>query len=53
MVCEKKQFISGDTWEQEKPNPRVHSPVENSASLVSHWEGGPSGWDFSVPTHHQ
>ena len=50
---------------QENPNPRVHHscgklgnhrctiPVGNSESLVSHWNGGPSGWDFPVPTEHQ
>ena len=24
----------------------------SSASLISHWNGGPSGWDFPVPTEH-
>ena len=26
---------------------------ETRRSLVSHWNGGPSGWDFPVPTRHQ
>ena len=34
------------------PTPRVNRSVGNSASFVSHWNGGPSGWDFSVPTEH-
>ena len=29
------------------------APVWNSASLVFHWNVGPSGWDFSAPTEHQ
>ena len=29
--------------------PPVHRSVGNSASVVSHWKGGPSGRDFSVP----
>ena len=53
MVYETKKSITGDTREQEKPKPRVHRPEENSASLVSHWNGGPSGWDFTVLTDHQ
>ena len=28
-------------------------PVENSASLVSCWNGGPSDWDFPISTEHQ
>ena len=27
-------------------------PVGNSASLVSHWNGGPEGWDFPFSTGH-
>ena len=34
-------------------NPRVHRFVENSTILVSHWNCGPQGWDFSVPTELQ
>ena len=26
---------------------------ETRQSLVSHWNGGPSGWDFPVPSEHQ
>ena len=48
-----KESIIGVQWFQKYPNPRVHRSVGNSASLVSHWNGGPSGWDFSVPTEHQ
>ena len=48
-----KEPIIGVQWFQKNPNPRVHRSVRNSASLVSHWNGGPSGWDFSVPTEHQ
>ena len=48
-----KESIIGVQWFQKNPNPRVHRSVGNSASLVSHWNGGPSGWDFSVPTEHQ
>ena len=47
-----KESIIGVQWFQKNPNPRVHRSVGNSASLVSHWNGGPSGWDFSVPTEH-
>ena len=28
-------------------------PVRNPANLISHWNGGTSGWDFPVPTEHQ
>ena len=28
-------------------------PVGNSVRLISHWNDGPSGWDFPVPTEHQ
>ena len=38
-----KESIIGVQWFQK---PRVHRSVGNSASLVSHWKGGPSGWDF-------
>ena len=48
-----KESIIGVQWFQKNPNPRVPRSVGNSASLVSHWNGGPSGWDFSVPTEHQ
>ena len=48
-----KESIIGVQWFQKNPNPRVHFSVGNSASLVSHWNSGPSGWDFSVPTEHQ
>ena len=48
-----KESIIGVQWFQKNPNPRVHRSVGNSTSLVSHWNGGPSGWDFSVPTEHQ
>ena len=48
-----KESIIGVQWFQKNLNPRVHRSVGNSASLVSHWNGGPSGWDFSVPTEHQ
>ena len=33
--------------------PVVPDRCRFSASLVSHWYGGPWGWDFSVPTGHQ
>ena len=36
-----------------KPNPWVHRSVGNSASLIFHLNGGPSGWDIPVPTEHQ
>ena len=29
------------------------APVGNSASLLSHWNGGSSGWDIPVPTEYQ
>ena len=48
-----KESIIGVQWFQKNPNPRVHRSVGNSASLVSHWNGVPSAWDFSVPTEHQ
>ena len=48
-----KESIIGVQWFQKNPNPRAHRSVGNSVSLVSHWNGGPSGWDFSVPTEHQ
>ena len=48
-----KESIIGVQWFQKNPKPWVHRSVGNSASLVSHWNGGPSGWDFSVPTEHQ
>ena len=44
-----KESIIGVQWFQKNPNPRVHRSVGNSASLVSHCNRGPSGWDFSVP----
>ena len=34
-------MTNGDPW--------VHRSVGNSASLVSHWNGWPSGWDFLSP----
>ena len=49
----RKKSIIGVQWFQKNPNPQVNRSVGNSASLVSHWNGGPSGWDFSVPTEHQ
>ena len=48
-----KESIIGVQWFQKNPNPLVHRSVGNSACLVSYWNGGPSGWDFSVPTEHQ
>ena len=27
-------------------------PVGNEARRVSHWNGGPEGWDFPVSTEH-
>ena len=48
MVCEKKNRSLVFSGSRKNPNPRVHRSVGNSASLVSHWNGGPSGWDFSV-----
>ena len=51
-IWEKESTI-GVQWFQKNPNPWVHRSVGNSASLVSHWNGRPSGWDFSVPTEHQ
>ena len=27
-------------------------PVENEARRVSHWNGGPEGWDFPFSTGH-
>ena len=48
-----KESIIGVHWFPKNPSPLVHRSVGNSASLVSHWNGGPSGWDFSVPTEHQ
>ena len=39
--------------EQENPNPKVHRPVGNSASLIPHWNDGPSGWDSIAPTEHK
>ena len=38
---------------RKNPNPQVHHIVGNSESLVSHWNGGTSGLDFSAPTEHQ
>ena len=52
-VYEKKNRSLVFSGSRKNPNPRVHRSVGNSASLVSHWNGGPSGWDFSVPTEHQ
>ena len=40
----------GVQWFQKNLNPRVHCSVRNFASLVSHWNVVPSGWDFSVST---
>ena len=48
-----KELIIGVQWFQKNPNPRVHGSVGNWACFVSHWNGGPSGWDFSIPTEHQ
>ena len=28
-------------------------PVGNEACRVSHWNGGPEGWDFPIDTEHQ
>ena len=36
-----KESIIGVQWFQKNPNPRTHRSVGNSASLVSHWNGGP------------
>ena len=27
--------------------------TDTGASIVSYWNGGPSGWDFPVSTEHQ
>ena len=53
VVYEKKNrsFVFGGS--RKNHNPRVHRSVGNLASLVSHWNGWPSDWDFSVPTEHQ
>ena len=48
-----KESIIGVQWFPQNPNPLVHRSVGNSASHVSHWNGGPSGWDLSVPIEHQ
>ena len=48
-----KESIIGVQWFQKNPNSRVRRSVGNSASLVSHLNGWPSGWDFSVSTEHQ
>ena len=37
----------------EKSQPSGPPFSGNSASINSHWNDGPSGWDFSVPTEHQ
>ena len=44
-----KESIIGVQWFQKNPNPRVQRSVGNTASLVSHWNDGPSGWDFFCP----
>ena len=53
LVYDKKESIIGVQWFQKNHNPWVHRSEGNSASLVFHLNGGPSGWDFSVPTGHQ
>ena len=38
----------------EKSQPEGPSvPAGNEACRVSHWNGGPEGWDFSGTTEHQ
>ena len=38
---------------QENPNPKANDSNGKLKSFVSHWYGGPFGWDFSVSTEHQ
>ena len=53
MVCEKKNRSLVFSVNRKIPTLRSTVLVGNSTSLVSHWNGGPSGWDFPVPTEHQ
>ena len=48
-----KESVIGVQWFEKNPNPWVHRSVGNSKSLVYHWKGWPTGWNFSVPTEHQ
>ena len=41
-----KESIIHVQYQQENPNLRVNRSSGNSASFISHWNGGPSGWDF-------
>ena len=52
VVYEKKNRSLVFSGDRKIPTRGPTVPVGNSASLVSHWNGGPSGWDFSVPTEH-
>ena len=48
-----KESIIGVQRNQKNPEPWIHHSVRNLASLVSHWNNWPLGWDYSVPTGHQ
>ena len=51
MVCEKKNRPL--TFSADRKILGSAVLVGNSQNLVFHWNGGPSGWDFPVPTEHQ
>ena len=53
LVYEKKNQLLMFSVHWKIPTRESTVPVGNSASLVSHWNSGHSGWDFPVPTEHQ
>ena len=53
MACEKlyRSLIFSD--DRKMPTLGSTTPVENSATFVSHWNIRTSSWNFLVPTEHQ
>ena len=47
-----KESILDVQCRQENPQPSCPLFQWETASLVSYWNGGPSGWDFPVSTEH-
>ena len=53
MVCERKNRLFMFSVDRKISTLGIHPfQWKKSASLVSHWNGRPSGWDFPIPNDH-